>query len=74
MLERRGPRGPRLLRTRHSGIRHFRISRYHSPVMSAPAPAVFMDRDGTLIEEAVYPDSLDRVTCPATGWFLRQGR
>ena len=42
--------------------------------MSAPAPAVFLDRDGTLMEEAGHLNSLDRVTCPATGWFLRQGR
>jgi hypothetical protein len=43
-------------------IRHFRISRYHSSVMSAPAPAVlFMDRNGTRIGDARYLDSFGRL-------------
>lgn len=29
--------------------------------MSAPPRAVFLDRDGTIIEEAGYPDRLDRI-------------
>ena len=64
MLERRGPQASaHLARLDIPAVpASCRISRYHSPVMSAPAPAVFMDRDGTLIEEAGYLDSLDRLT------------
>ena len=40
--------------------------------MSLLAPAVFLDRDGTLIEEAGYLDSLERVTLfPSTVDALR---
>ena len=40
--------------------------------MTALAPAVFLDRDGTLIEEAGYLDSLDRLTLfPSTVDALR---
>lgn len=40
--------------------RHCGISRYY-PHVTALAPAVFFDRDGTLIEEAGYLDRLDRL-------------
>jgi len=40
--------------------------------MAAPAPAVFLDRDGTLIEDAGYLDRLDRMTLfPSTIDALR---
>jgi D-glycero-D-manno-heptose 1,7-bisphosphate phosphatase len=40
--------------------------------VTAPAPAVFMDRDGTLIEEAGYLDNLDRLAFfPSTVDALR---
>ena len=42
------------------------------PAMSALAPAVFLDRDGTLIEEAGYLDDLDRIALfPSTVDALR---
>ena len=42
------------------------------PAMSALAPAVFLDRDGTLIEEAGYLDDLDRIALfPSTVDVLR---
>ncbi len=45
--------------------------RYYPPV-TALAPAVFLDRDGTLIEDAGYLDSLDRLTLlPSTVDALR---
>ncbi len=40
--------------------------------MTAPAPAVFLDRDGTLIEEAGYLDDISRLALfPATVDALR---
>ena len=55
--------------SRHSGIPG--IADTILPV-TALAPAVFMDRDGTLIEEAGYLDSLDRLTLfPSTVDALR---
>jgi D-glycero-D-manno-heptose 1,7-bisphosphate phosphatase len=47
-------------RTRAKGSKQ-RVAAFHAPSSSKGAPAVFLDRDGTICEEVGYVNHLDRI-------------